>query len=67
MSKLSKLEIRKDTMQSAVEAAAGTVEEVTSIVTSAVKGVAGSLGGLATELFELRDSARKASEDAPEA
>lgn len=67
MSKLSKLEIRKDTVQSAVEAAAGTVEEVTSIVTSAVKGVAGSLGGLATELFELRDSARKASEDAPEA
>lgn len=67
MTKLSKLEIRKDTMQSAVEAAAGTVEEVTSIVTTAVKGVASSLGGLATELFELRDSARKAEDDLPEA
>lgn len=66
MTRLSKLEIRKDTAQSAVEAAAGTVEEVTSIVTRAVKDVASSLGGLATELFELRDSARKASEDLPE-
>ena len=63
MTRLSKLEIRKDTAQSAVEAAAGTVEEVTSIVTRAVKDVASSLGGLATELFELRDSARKAGDD----
>lgn len=58
---LSKAEIRKDSLQGAVEAAAGTVAEVTSIITTAVKQVAGALGGLATELFEIRDSARKAA------
>ena len=58
---LSKLEIGKDTVQSAVEAMAATAGEVTAIVTSAVGDVARSLGGLATELFELRDAARRAS------
>jgi hypothetical protein len=60
---LSKAEIRKDAVQSAVEAAAGTVGQVTSIVTTAVKEVAGVLGGFATEVFEIRDSARRASAD----
>lgn len=63
MSKLSKSEIRKDTVQNAVEAMADTVGEVTTILTTAVKDVASSVGGLATELFELRDSARKAGDD----
>ncbi len=60
---LSRSEIRKDAVQSTVEAAAGTVGQVTSIVTTAVKDVAGALGGLATELFEIRDSARRAAAD----
>ena len=60
---LSKSEIRKDAVQSTVEAAAGTVGQVTSIVTTAVKDVAGALGGLATELFEIRDAARRAAAD----
>ena len=60
---LSRSEIRKDAVQSTVEAAAGTVGQVTSIVTTAVKDVAGVLGGLATELFEIRDSARRAAAD----
>jgi hypothetical protein len=63
---LSKLEIRKDVLQGAVEAMASTVGEVTTIVTGAVKDVAASVGGLATELFELRESARRATEDATE-
>ena len=62
--RLSKLEIRKDVLQGAVEAMASTVGEVATIVTGAVKDVAASVGGLATELFELRESARRASEDA---
>ena len=69
---LSKSEIRKDAVQGAIEAAATTVGEVTTILTTAVKDVAGALGGLATEVFELRDAARKAAaehsesaEDAP--
>jgi len=60
---LSKSEIRKDAVQSTVEAAAGTVGAVTAIVTTAVKDVAGALGGFATEVFEIRDSARRAAAD----
>ena len=59
---LSSNEIRKDAVQSAVEAAASTVGQVTSIITHAVKDVAGAMGGFATEVFEIRDSARKARE-----
>jgi len=61
--RLSKLEIRKDVLQSAVESMASTVGEVTGIVTGAIKDVAASVGGLATDLFELRESARRAQQD----
>ena len=37
--------------------------QVTSIITGAVKDVAGSVGGFATEVFEIRDSARRARDD----
>ena len=60
---LSKAEIRKDMLQDVVSAAATTVGQVTSVVTGAVRDVAGALGGFATELFEIRDSARRASSD----
>lgn len=60
---LSKAEIRKDMLQEAVSATATTVGQVASVVTGAVRDVAGALGGLATELFEIRDSARRASSD----
>ena len=63
MSRLSRNEIRKDAVQDTVTAAATAVGEVTSIVTTAVKGVAGAIGGLATEVFEIRESARRARED----
>ena len=59
---LSSNEIRKDAVQSAVEAAATTVGQVTAIITHAVRDVAGAVGGLATEVFEIRDSARRARE-----
>ena len=58
---LSKAEIRKDAVQGAVEAAATTVGEVATILTTAVREIARSVGGLATEVFEIRDSARQAS------
>ena len=60
---LSKAEIRKDMLQDVVSAAATTVGQVTSVVTGAVRDVAGALGGFATEVFEIRDSARRASSD----
>lgn len=64
---LSRAEIRKDAVQGLVEAAATTVGEVVTIVTTAVTGIAGAVGGLATEVFEIRDSARRAAGDLPEA
>jgi hypothetical protein len=58
---LSKAEIRKDAVQGAVEAAATTAGEVATILTTAIRDIAGAVGGLATEVFEIRDSARRAS------
>jgi hypothetical protein len=57
---LSKAEISKDAVQAGAEAAIGTVAEVATIITGAVKDVAGALGGLATELFEIRDASKRA-------
>jgi hypothetical protein len=61
--RLSDAEIGKDTIQATVEAAAGTVGEVATIITSAVRDVATALGGLATEVFEIRDAAKRAQDD----
>jgi len=60
---IGKAEIRKDALQDGVEATATAVGAVTGIVTTAVRDVARALGGLATELFEIRDSARRAAAD----
>ncbi|WP_139980742.1 hypothetical protein [Nocardioides litoris] len=60
---LSKAEINKDTIQATAEAAAGAVGEVATIITKAVKDVAGAIGGFATEVFEIRESARRAGEE----
>lgn len=57
---LSRNEIRKDALQDAVEATAGTVGSVATILTGAVRDVAKSVGGLATDLFEIRDASRRA-------
>ena len=67
--RLSKAEIRKDALQEIVGAGASTVGEVTSIITTAVKDVANAIGGLATDVFEIRDGMRRASdqsEDEPD-
>jgi hypothetical protein len=62
--RLTKGEIRKDAVQDAVEATAGTVGQVATILTGAVRDVASAIGGLATDIFEIRDAARRASEQA---
>jgi len=59
---LSKNEIRKDAVQNTVEATVTTVSQVGGIVVGAVKDVVGAVGNLATEVFEIRDAARKAQE-----
>ena len=63
MTRLSKLEIGKDAVQDTVVAAATSVGQVSTILTHAVRDIAGVVGGLATELFEIGDSVRRASED----
>jgi hypothetical protein len=60
--RLSKTEIRKDALQEIVESGASTVGEVASIITTAVKDVANAIGGFATDMFEIRDGARRASQ-----
>ncbi len=57
---LSRSEIGKDAVQDTVVAAATTVGQVATIVTGAVRDVASALGGFATEVFEIRDSVRRA-------
>jgi hypothetical protein len=63
---LSRTEIGKDAVQGTVEAAASTVGQMASIITHAVRDVAGAMGGFATEVFEIRDSARRAAAAHPE-
>jgi hypothetical protein len=58
---LTRAEIGKDAVQGTVEAAATTVAQVTTILAGAVRDIAGALGGLATEIFEIRESVRRAS------
>jgi phage-related protein len=65
---ISKAEIRKDAVQNTVEAAANTVGHVANIVITAVGDVAKAVGGFGTDVFEIRDAARKAgAEHDPEA
>jgi len=61
--RLSKAEIRKDALQEGVTAASHVVGSVATILTTAVGDVARAVGGFATEIFEIRDSARRAHQD----
>jgi hypothetical protein len=61
--KLSKAEINKDAVQEGFTAATHTVGSVATIITGAVGDIGRALGGFATELFEIRDSARRAGRD----
>lgn len=60
---LSRAEIAKDAVQHTVEVGAETVATVSGIVVGAVRDVAHAVGGFATEMFEIRDAARRAAEE----
>lgn len=65
--RMSSAEIRKDALQDSVEAAINAASQVGGVVTGAVRDIALTVGGLATELFEIRDAARRArAEHQPE-
>ena len=57
---LSRGEISKDALQHTVEAGAEAVASVTTILATAVRDVANAVGTFATEVFEIRDAARRA-------
>ena len=61
--RISKGEINKDALQDTVEATATAVGAVVGIVTTAVRDVARTVGGLATEVFEIREASRRAASD----
>jgi hypothetical protein len=62
--KLDKLERRKDTIQVAVESGATHVGGIMGIVVGAVRDVTREIGDWATDMFEMRDAARRARADA---
>jgi len=62
--RLGGLERRKDTLQVAVESGATHVGGIARIVVGAVVDVTREVGEWATDLFEIRDAARRARADA---
>jgi hypothetical protein len=58
---LDRAERRKDTLQVAVESGALHVGQIAGIVVHAVRDVTRELGDWATDLFEMRDAARRAA------
>jgi hypothetical protein len=60
---LGKLETRKDLVQVAVESAFSHVASITAIIAGAGREITRELGDWATEVFEMRDAARRAQAD----
>lgn len=61
---LSKPETIKDTVQVMVESGATRVGHIAKIITRAVADVAAEIGGFATDLFEMMEASKRASDDA---
>ncbi len=60
---LEKLETRKDTVQVVVESAFHHVGQIAGIIAGAGREVTRELGDWATEVFEMREAARRAQAD----
>lgn len=60
---VSKSETLKDTVQVAVETGATRVGRIVSIITGAIRDVAGEIGGFATDVYEMREAAKRAQAD----
>jgi hypothetical protein len=60
---LDKLETRKDTIQVVIESGATHVGSIVGIVVGAVRDVTREVGDWATDVFEIRDAARRALTD----
>jgi hypothetical protein len=60
---LDRLKTRKDTIQVVIESGATHAGRVVQIVVGAVRDVTRELGDWATDVFEIRDAARRAQTD----
>jgi hypothetical protein len=60
---LDRLETRKDTIQVVIESGATHVGSIVGIVVGAVREVTREVGDWATDVFEIRDAARRARAD----
>ena len=60
---LGRLETRKDTAQVVIESGATHVGSIVGIVVGAVREVTREVGDWATDIFEIRDAARRARTD----
>ena len=63
MARLERLETRKDTLQIAIESGATHVGQIMGIVVGAVRDVTRELGDWATDVFEMREAAKRAEAD----
>jgi hypothetical protein len=60
---LDRLETRKDTIQVVIESGATHVGSIVGILVGAVRDVTREVGDWATDVFEIRDAARRAQTD----
>jgi hypothetical protein len=60
---LDRLETRKDTLQVVIESGATHVGSIVGIISGAVRDVTREIGDWATDVFEIRDAARRARTD----
>jgi hypothetical protein len=60
---LDRLETRKDTIQVVIESGATHAGSIVGIVVGAVRDVTREVGDWATDVFEIRDAARRARTD----
>jgi hypothetical protein len=63
MAPLERIETRKDTLQVAIESGATHVGEIMAIVVGAVREVTRELGDWASDVFEMREAAKRADAD----
>ncbi|MDQ3155354.1 MAG: hypothetical protein M3Q98_01310 [Actinomycetota bacterium] len=64
---LSRREIVKDVVQQSAEAAISTGAHIAAILFDGARKITTEIGGLGTEIFEIREASKRAGEDAEEA
>ena len=63
MAPLERIETRKDTVQVVIESGATHVGQIMGIVAGAVRDVTRELGDWASDVFEMREAAKRAEVD----